>query len=535
VLSPNIVLQNRYRVVRQLGQGGMGTVYEAVDQRLSSVVAIKETRVTTDEARSAFEREASLMANLRHPSLPNVIDHFSEDDGQYLVMEFIPGEDLGQLLELRGRPFPSAEVLSWADELLKAIEHLHGHNPPILHRDIKPSNLKLTREGELFLLDFGLAKGAAGQMPTLLTSRSVRGYTPVYSPLEQIHGGGTDPRSDLYSVGATLYHLLTGVLPVDAPTRFNALDELQADPLLPADQLNPDVSHPIAQILGQALAMNRRNRPASAAAMRRMLREAASLPAETSAGPPGRLRPALLPTEPPPGTDPLPPTRHTAPDEPSAQAEKSPSEPTIKEVPKLIQRPAVLPAPRVPHATSQARAQTERRGMKRTALVLFVSLAALLVLVFGTTLVVPLFTRRTANPNQVVANSTPTPSQQASQPSPSPTPSPSPEFVKVRLRLISEGASGCSLYTGEKVTLTVKDRTFSAVTNRNGFASFTNVPCGDVAKITAPGIKLQFKSETLSITHNLQCSGSELYLGSYGDIKGALVSEKFANACFKPY
>jgi hypothetical protein len=168
-------------------------------------------------------------------------------------------------------------------------------------------------------------------------------------------------------------------------------------------------------------------------------------------------------------------------------------------------------------------------------LVLLVSLATLLVLVFGSTLVVPLFTKRTANLNQGVANSTPTPNQQASQPSPSPTPSPSPEFVKVRLRLISEGASGCSLYVGEKVTLTVKDRTFSAVTNRNGFASFTNVPCGDVARITGPGIKLQFKSETLSITHNLQCSGSELYLGSYGDIKGALVSEKFANACFKPY
>src|SRR5258707_7336391 len=337
MLSPNTVLQNRYRIVRQLGQGGMGTVYEAVDQRLSSIVAIKEMRAATDEARSAFEREASLLANLRHPALPNVIDHFSENAGQYLVMEFISGEDLGQLLELRGRPFAAADVLRWADDLLKALEHLHGHNPPIVHRDIKLSNLKLSREGELFLLDFGLAKGAAGQMPTLLTSRSIKGYTPVYSPLEQIHGGGTDPRSDLYSVGATLYHLLTGVLPIDAPTRFNALDDLQADPLLPADQVNPEVSPLIAQILSQALSMNRRNRPASAAAMRHLLREALPLTVETSAGGLGDTKTVLLPTEPPPATDPLPPTRHTAPTEPSVPAEgASPSLSTIKEVPNLM-------------------------------------------------------------------------------------------------------------------------------------------------------------------------------------------------------
>ena len=191
MLAPNTLLQDRYRIVRQLGQGGMGTVYEAVDQRLSSIVAIKENFLTSDEARRSFAREASLLANLRHSSLPNVIDHFAEGDGQYLVMEFIPGDDLAQLLEIRGRPFPAADVLRWGDEILKALVYLHSHNPPILHRDIKPSNLKLTREGELFLLDFGLAKGAAGQMPTLLTSRSVKGYTPVYSPLEQIHGVGT--------------------------------------------------------------------------------------------------------------------------------------------------------------------------------------------------------------------------------------------------------------------------------------------------------------------------------------------------------
>jgi len=125
----------------------MGAVYEAVDQRLSSIVAIKETLVTSEDARRAFEREASLLANLRHRSLPSVTDHFAEGEGQFLVMQFIPGEDLAQLLELRQSAFLPADVVRWAEEILGALEYLHSHNPPILHRDIKPANLKLTREG----------------------------------------------------------------------------------------------------------------------------------------------------------------------------------------------------------------------------------------------------------------------------------------------------------------------------------------------------------------------------------------------------
>lgn len=276
MLASNTDLQNRYRVLRELGHGGMGTVYEALDQRVNCIVALKETVAgNNDEARRAFQREASLLGNLRHPVLPKVMDYFTEGDGDYLVMEFIPGYDLAELLELRESPFPLAQVLRWADKLLDVLEYLHGQQPPVVHRDIKPSNLKLTKQGEIFLLDFGLAKGAAGQMPTVMTSRSVRGYTPIYSSLEQIHGLGTDPRSDLYSLSATLYHLLTGVEPTDAPTRFNIIEDEQPDPLQPIERLNPNCTAKVAAIIRQSMSINRRLRPAGATEMRKALRQAA--------------------------------------------------------------------------------------------------------------------------------------------------------------------------------------------------------------------------------------------------------------------
>lgn len=271
MLSSNTILQNRYRVVRELGRGGMGAVYEAIDQRVSCVVALKETLVGKD-----FEREAALLANLRHPGLPKVMDYFKEGDGEFLVMEFIPGHDLAELLGLRGAPFPEFQMLQWADELLKLLEYLHSRHPPIIHRDIKPSNLKVTKDGELFLLDFGLAKGAAGQMPTLMSDKSVHGYTPVYSPLEQIHGRGTDPRSDLYAFGATLYHLLTAQPPVDAPTRYATIEDEQPDPLRPPHELNSQISPAVSDVIMQTMSISRRHRPTSASELRAAFAEADS-------------------------------------------------------------------------------------------------------------------------------------------------------------------------------------------------------------------------------------------------------------------
>ncbi|MEJ7616353.1 MAG: protein kinase [Pyrinomonadaceae bacterium] len=277
MLQPETILQNRYRIVRPLGRGGMGAVYEAIDKRLNRTVAIKQTLVTADELRRAFEREAHLLANLRHPALPNVIDHFSEGEELFLVMEYIPGRDLGELLaERNSQPFAVAEVCAWADQLLDALNYLHTLRPPVIHRDIKPANLKLLTHHQIVLLDFGLAKGASGQMSTVTATHSILGYTPSYAPLEQIQGAGTDTRSDLYALAATIYHLLTDTRPPDALQRANAVLHAEPDPLRDARQINSAIGANLSALLAQTMALNSAQRPASALAMRQALRDNAA-------------------------------------------------------------------------------------------------------------------------------------------------------------------------------------------------------------------------------------------------------------------
>src|SRR6478672_9517983 len=231
MLTPETILQNRYRILRQLGQGGMGAVYEAIDERLDTTVALKETFFADERLRKQFEREARLLARLHHPALPRVSDHFSEGEGQFLVMQFIPGDDLSEMMARRQGPFPAEQVLTWTDQLLDALDYLHTQEPQIIHRDIKPQNLKLTGRGQIILLDFGLAKGQSGGVSVVTTSASIYGYTPNYAPLEQIQGMGTDARSDIYALSATLYHLMTAVKPPDALTRAASLVNGQPDPL----------------------------------------------------------------------------------------------------------------------------------------------------------------------------------------------------------------------------------------------------------------------------------------------------------------
>jgi serine/threonine protein kinase len=283
MIAPGTVLQDRYLLTKQIGQGGMGAVYIATDQRFGSTVAVKETLFDDPNLRKAFEREARLLNSLRHTALPRVSDHFVEAEGQFLVMEFIGGDDLSAMLEQNGGPFPVDRVLGWAEQLLDALEYLHDQNPPIIHRDIKPQNLKLTERDHIILLDFGLAKGQPSHLSRVTNTGSVFGYSRSYAPLEQIQGAGTDTRSDLYSLAATLYHLLTGVTPPDAVTRATAIINGHPDPMRPAHEINPKVSADISGLLGRALAQNANQRPASARVMRHTLQTADRTPSANRA------------------------------------------------------------------------------------------------------------------------------------------------------------------------------------------------------------------------------------------------------------
>lgn len=274
MIEPGKLLQNRYRIQKQIGQGGMGAVYVATDERFGSTVAIKETFFSDQNYGKAFEREARLLNNLKHSALPKVSDHFSDDDGQFLVMEYIEGEDLSEKMAREGKIFECSEVLNWADQLLDALDFLHTQSSPVVHRDIKPQNLKLTPRGQIILLDFGLAKGNPTGAQHQTQAKSVFGYSRNYASIEQIQGTGTEPRSDLYSLGATLYHLLTGVPPVDALTRAMQVLNGDPDPLKSIDSINPAVPSAVAAVLSRAMDLNSNQRPASALVMRAMLNDA---------------------------------------------------------------------------------------------------------------------------------------------------------------------------------------------------------------------------------------------------------------------
>jgi eukaryotic-like serine/threonine-protein kinase len=274
MLTDGTILQSRYRIVRQLGQGGMGAVYEAVDERLDTTVALKETFFADEKLRKQFEREARLLARMHHPALPRVSDHFNENDGQFLVMQYVAGQDLSEMLAARNTPFPEDQVAGWADQLCDALDYLHTQDPQIIHRDIKPQNLKLTSRGQVVLLDFGLAKGSVGQLTAVTTSASIFGYTPNYAPLEQIQGKGTDPRSDIYALGATLYHLVTNVKPPDALSRAAAVVNGQDDPLTPANQVTAEVGAGLSNVLSKAMSQKRDDRFATASEMRAALQAA---------------------------------------------------------------------------------------------------------------------------------------------------------------------------------------------------------------------------------------------------------------------
>jgi predicted Ser/Thr protein kinase len=270
-LTADTLLQDRYRIVRQLGRGGMGAVYEALDQRLDITVALKETLSSEESTRKQFEREARLLAGMQHPALPRVSDHFVEGSRAFLVMQFIGGVDLAKIIAQQPGPFPRDQVIAWADQLLDALIYLHSREPQVIHRDIKPHNSKLTASGQIAMLDFGLAKAQTSDQ-SVTASQAFFGYTRHYAPLEQIQDQRTDSRSDIYSLGATLYHLLTGIKPPDAMVRAAAVVNGGPDPLQAADQIHEAVGPQIAAILNKAMAQKPEERYANANEFREALR-----------------------------------------------------------------------------------------------------------------------------------------------------------------------------------------------------------------------------------------------------------------------
>jgi serine/threonine protein kinase len=283
MLQRGQILLGKYRVVRLLGQGGMGAVYLAEHTRLpGQLLAIKENipELSTDPATQAqlrrqFYTEARTLAGLDHPNLPKVSDFFIEGGVEYLVMDYIEGDALDQVLakhlQQTGRPLPEAQVLAWADQILAVLSYLHSRQPsPVIHRDVKPANIILAPNGRVHLVDFGLVKllSGAGQS----TAAAMRGMgTPEYTALEQ-YGfgvGRTDARTDLYALAATLYHLLTGQAPLEVPQRV-----LQPKGLAAPKQLNPSLSTNTASAIIKALEIQPDQRYQSADEMRMALARA---------------------------------------------------------------------------------------------------------------------------------------------------------------------------------------------------------------------------------------------------------------------
>jgi serine/threonine protein kinase len=258
-LPPQSMLQQRYIIIEQVGRGGMGAVYKATDTWMASRrVAVKElsqAHLSSEElaqATARFKQEAAMLEALSHPNLPHIYDAFSEQGRFYLVMDFIEGKTLHQLLlEAENQPLPLAQVLLYANQMCNVLSYLHQQTPPIIFRDVKPSNIMVTASGHIFLIDFGIARFfKEGQVQDTILLGS-----PGYAPPEQHGIGQTSPRSDIYSLGATLHYCLSGVDPYYTKERFT-FPSLR--------QYNTQVSLELDQLIQRMIAQDERQRPATA-------------------------------------------------------------------------------------------------------------------------------------------------------------------------------------------------------------------------------------------------------------------------------
>jgi serine/threonine protein kinase/ABC-type branched-subunit amino acid transport system substrate-binding protein len=277
-----------------IGKGGYGAVYKAQDERFQAkrIVAIKEigdARLNPGEKERAlldFRNEANLLVQLNHPNLPNVSDVFEEGGKAYLVMGFIEGKTLEEIQEEQNDPLDERQVMDWALQLCTVLHYLHTRPHPIIFRDMKPSNVMLTAEGEIKLIDFGIArvfKAAVKKDTTLLGSQG-------YAPLEQYGRGQSDARSDIYALGATLYDLLTKEIPADAPSRH-----MSPRLFSPPRRRNPRISPEVEAVILKAMAQDPRKRYQTAADMYRAI----------AATGPLAISPSLPKPTPPPVTPPV--------------------------------------------------------------------------------------------------------------------------------------------------------------------------------------------------------------------------------------
>lgn len=275
-LTNGFLLNNRYRILDILGQGGMGAVYRATDENLNITVAVKENSFYSDEYARQFQREAQILASLRHPNLPRVYDYFVIDQqGQYLVMDYIAGDDLRQWMSKDER-ITEGEALQIGIAICNALIYLHSRVPAIAHRDIKPGNVKITPGGEVILVDFGLVKIMNNQE---VTTTAARAMTPGYSPPEQYGADPTDHRSDIFSLGATLYAALAGYLPEDSLARATGKAKLT-----PLSEYNPDLSDLTIQAIEKAIQLRFEDRWQTAQEFKDALIQARSaLPADQRA------------------------------------------------------------------------------------------------------------------------------------------------------------------------------------------------------------------------------------------------------------
>jgi formylglycine-generating enzyme required for sulfatase activity len=251
-----------YRIACGIGYGGFGAVYVATSvQDENKQFALKET--FDPKSIHSFEREFEVLRHHTHDNLPHYYEMFEAEDNGYLVMEYIPGQNLQQIMRKQNGPVMEKLVLFYADQLCDVLSYLHNQDPPIFHRDIKPANVRLTPEGLIKLVDFGLLKQGTQQ-----TRSTIRGLgTPIYEPFEQFGRGSTDQRSDVYSLGATLYHMLTGKMPATVPDRIAE----PADPLLPPHEIHPQISQHVSDAIVKAMSIFQRDRHPDIAAFRRTL------------------------------------------------------------------------------------------------------------------------------------------------------------------------------------------------------------------------------------------------------------------------